>query len=61
LKIKEKKSRIHILEGHFHRDSFALAGKENDIMYGLLGMVHILYKAKNSIIPPTRPAVVCTA
>ena len=39
---------IHILEGHFHRDSFALAGKENDIMYGLLGMVHILYKANDT-------------
>ena len=39
---------IHILEGHFHRDSLALAGKENDIMYGLLGMVHILYKANDT-------------
>ena len=39
---------IHILEGHFHRDSFALAGKENDIMDGLLGTVHVFYEANDA-------------
>ena len=39
---------IHILECHFHGDAFALAGKENDIVYGLLGTVHILYEADDA-------------
>ena len=39
---------IHILEGHFHRDSFALAGKENDIMDGLFGTVHVFYEANDA-------------
>ena len=39
---------IHILECHFHRDAFTLAGKENDIMNGLLGTIHVFYEADNA-------------
>ena len=39
---------IHILEGYFHGDAFALAGKENDIMDGLFGTVHVFYETNNA-------------
>ena len=39
---------IHILEGYFHGDAFALAGKENDIMDGLFGTVHVFYEANDA-------------
>ena len=39
---------IHILEGHFHGDAFALTGKENDIMDGLFGTVHVFYEANDA-------------
>ena len=39
---------IHILEGYFHGDAFALAGKENDIMDSLFGTVHVFYEANDA-------------
>ena len=40
---------IHILKGGLHRDSLALAGKIDNVVENLLGLVHILDKADDSV------------